>query len=1461
MMPVVPMDDDAGPLGFRAPTGTGPEPVRPAPSVGDTFAAAFRLDNDVVNVARWLQERDAYAPDPSYDLRADIEGTKYGRDYRSDFLGSRSKAESDAIRARIDERERDLGTMAASGWMGTLAGISAGILSPTTLIPGAQIVKGVRIGSTIARSALMASAAGAAATAVQEGLLQAVQPGRGWEESAANIAGTAVLGGILGGAVGAYVHRADFERFGRDIETGELSTRTVDRAAGDDAFVAERDSSIGAAQAQTGDNALKGALGAAEALRFQDPMLRLQTSNFVESRRAIEMLAETPLTLEKNAAGIATAPGGSVETRVKMSYGNLARGLQDVDDLYSQYRFGRPRQTFDIARAELARLTGRSEGELTYSEFKAEIAKAMRRGDRHEIPQVAAAAQAMRAKVFDPGRLAAVEVGALDPDVGIETAESYLHRLPDREKVRAERPAVQQVITDYLRADQSAKAATQERLGGLLTERRGLDDSARKLQAQLERLEVSGGKLSARLDERAMEVRRATSRSDVLADRQELISEAIADDETFIREMRDIAADPTTREMIDRMEAELVDLRRADRPPTEAQLRQAEADEIKGILSGDNRAAAEIVVGRRKPYKAPSFLSWIVRGGGIEDGGGDVLAALGGDVRTRPGLVSGNGADADTWAERIMEASGGRLTERPEPNDVLNWIADATRGKDPDWWVDTRVDVQKQQVTALADAWSEVFGRAGIQPKTVADVGKVLRDERIESGADLVTLDDLDRIAAELEAAGEGVPVQARREQVEGDLFVQKDALAQVRQQIADARAARDQKQRRLGTASARGAEADVAARANVGRLGLLEQRLGRMEERRALIEELLANVDRRQAELRGKIESEAAGWKGDSTREFRTELRAREKAARAVSADAPLEKGSDDVLEGAIRAMTAARKDMSDDELLAQASQIVDHWISTPAGRLPYEIGGGRSGPAKPEDVRGPLARRSFAIPDALLEPWLENDIEVLARAYTRTLAPDVAIIRNFGDLDLTEAKRKIVDERDRRLAEAVTPKDRLAIQKGADRDLKTLDAVRDRIRGVYALPSNPDGLLVRAGRIARSLNYLRLMGGVTISSIPDLGRPVMEYGLARTFRDGWIPFIAGFKDVRPIARREAQLAGTAIDMALDSRALAIADLMDDYGRTSKFERAIHGMSSNFGMVSLMAPWTDVMQQVTSLIAMNGMLRAAEAASLGKATAREIEKLAASGIDQPMAKRIWSEFAREGGGDTVRELRLPNTEAWADRGAIDAFRGALVREVDRVIIKPGQDKPLWMSTELGKLVGQFKGFAVASTQRILLAGLQQRDAHALSGLLMMVGLGAASYGIRSAMYGRDVSDDPVTWAIEGIDRSGALGWLMEANNISERLSRGHVGLSALTGEYASRYQSRNIYGVLGGPTADLAGDVAQISGAIAAGDMRATDLRLARRMAPYNNVFWLSTALDRAEHGLADAFSLPGRR
>src|SRR5690606_21488882 len=94
-----------------------------------------------------------------------------------------------------------------------------------------------------------------------------------------------------------------------------------------------------------------------------------------------------------------------------------------------------------------------------------------------------------------------------------------------------------------------------------------------------------------------------------------------------------------------------------------------------------------------------------------------------------------------------------------------------------------------------------------------------------------------------------------------------------------------------------------------------------------------------------------------------------------------------------------------------------------------------------------------------------------------------------------------------------------------------------------------------------------------------------------------------------------------------------------------------------------------------------------------------DIERLAMSGIDPEMAGRIAEQFRQFGSRDGA--LAIPNSERWTDRQAVTAFRAAVSKEVDRIIVTPGVgDRPLWMSTEAGKMIGQFKSFSLASAQR-----------------------------------------------------------------------------------------------------------------------------------------------------------------
>jgi hypothetical protein len=174
------------------------------------------------------------------------------------------------------------------------------------------------------------------------------------------------------------------------------------------------------------------------------------------------------------------------------------------------------------------------------------------------------------------------------------------------------------------------------------------------------------------------------------------------------------------------------------------------------------------------------------------------------------------------------------------------------------------------------------------------------------------------------------------------------------------------------------------------------------------------------------------------------------------------------------------------------------------------------------------------------------------------------------------------------------------------------------------------------------------------------------------------------------------------------------------------------------------------------------------------------------------------------------------------------------------------------MSTEMGKLIGQFRSFTISSAQRITVAGLQQRDLNALSGFVSMVGLGIFTEYLYAKMNGKDLSDNPAAIIKAGIDRSGVLGWLMDINNISEKITGGSVGLSRLAGgQTSSRYTNINSVGALIGPSFGLIQDLGQLAYAGGNGEWTQKDSRTIRRLAPMQNVFYLRKLFDQVEAGV----------
>ncbi|WP_235818397.1 hypothetical protein [Brucella grignonensis] len=554
----------------------------------------------------------------------------------------------------------------------------------------------------------------------------------------------------------------------------------------------------------------------------------------------------------------------------------------------------------------------------------------------------------------------------------------------------------------------------------------------------------------------------------------------------------------------------------------------------------------------------------------------------------------------------------------------------------------------------------------------------------------------------------------------------------------------------------------------------------------------------------------------------------------------------------------------LSDQEVSELVEETINTILGNVDGRIPYDSI--VSGP------RGPLKERLLRIESKKIQEFLNTDIEEVLHAQTRTMSADVELAKKFGSVDMSEQIAKINDEAPRKIAAVdrmldkdgkaasteAKAKERARLDRARKGAVRDIEAMRDRLRGQFALPSNPDGIVLRAGRVARNLNYLRLLGGMTLSAFPDMAGIVLKHGLTSTFRDGFAPLISNMKAVK-LAGAEVKAAGTALDMILDSRAMSLAEIGDDFGRGSKFERAIKSAGTRFGVVSLMAPWNASMKQFSGMIVMTNLLRAAEKVAKGGASPKEIRKLAAAGINADLAQRITQQFAKH--GETQTGVLLAKAGAWDDRLAREAFRSAVVRDVDRIIVTPGQDKPLWMSTELGKTVGQFKSFNVSAMQRIALSALQQRDAETLAGAVTALSLGAMTYAAKQAVAGKEISDDPAVWATNAFDWSGLAGWFMEVNNVAEKATRGRIGLSALTGEQMSRYQSRNVVGAFLGPTPDAVSDIFQFTGSMFAGDTTKSDLRKMRQLLPFQNLFYVRGLLNQVESATGDALNLPETR
>tara|TARA_R110002051_G_scaffold14690_3_gene47120 strand:+ start:18441 stop:21710 length:3270 start_codon:yes stop_codon:yes gene_type:complete len=527
----------------------------------------------------------------------------------------------------------------------------------------------------------------------------------------------------------------------------------------------------------------------------------------------------------------------------------------------------------------------------------------------------------------------------------------------------------------------------------------------------------------------------------------------------------------------------------------------------------------------------------------------------------------------------------------------------------------------------------------------------------------------------------------------------------------------------------------------------------------------------------------------------------------------------------------------------------------------------------------------------------FIEKDVSVLMRYYFNQVVPDIEITKVFGD-PLGYGTRwkpegtsqmgikQIAEEYDVKIedllitrkyqdtTEEVTKinKQVAKLQEDKTEILTNLDASIALIRGTYGLADDPNRSISQGIRMFKLYNALTMLTG--LSQVVDTARLVMINGIGKTFRMNFELMSSGMaKDIAKKSMNTTQLGGEATDLWDSSRAMRMYDLGDSYGVYNKFEKGFSGVGNlYFTFINMTNPWNAGVKTIAGFYNGTRMLENIELLVLGKKLTKvNSARLNNLGIDDAMAKEIYKQYKKHGvgkngkkswkqNGDSYKIIRVANTEAWDQtpkaKKAADAFHSAIGKQANIDIVTPAKgDVPLWANTEIGGVLTQFKKFGMAATQRMLMRGLQEKDANFMSGVLMLLAAGAMVDAYRGKAYNRDYSKKPFqNKVVDAFDRSGLGGIFSDINNSIERLGNNEIGIRPLLGggrPYGTYRDLLNnpIPDVLG-PTASQLSNIADIMYTWGTGKYNHHTARNVRRLLPFQNVWYMDSLFDDIEKG-----------
>lgn len=458
--------------------------------------------------------------------------------------------------------------------------------------------------------------------------------------------------------------------------------------------------------------------------------------------------------------------------------------------------------------------------------------------------------------------------------------------------------------------------------------------------------------------------------------------------------------------------------------------------------------------------------------------------------------------------------------------------------------------------------------------------------------------------------------------------------------------------------------------------------------------------------------------------------------------------------------------------------------------------------------------------------------------------------------------------------LSEATTEQQRVDLGEIYQKDVDNFQALIGQITNRFHLPGTPTGISVGSGRFLRGLrefNTATIGGGFGLSSITDIGKPMIVHGFQRSWgrvaKDYLNPkaweHIKLTQIENDIFRVGAEFLESVQPFARhDATELAVAS---KYAMLNKFERGLSNTSRTVLAFSGLFNWNKLMKHMSGHVSQGRIADIGFRRLKGEAlSAGDLSMLSRLNISDEMLEGFMEQIGRF--GETIDGSPMSNVHAWDNAKLREQFIAAVSKDIDTIIVTPSaSDLPNMMQRE-GPLKSmlQFKSFGIASISRTMYPALQSPEPHMLNGMATMFAAGGVVYALKELSKKEDARfrhTDPVSLIYESLDRSGVFGPLGDIHNTVQRLSGNKISLQKAFGSsgMATRGLRPNTLATILGPSA---GKVQQISVAtnalldkvISGDELSGYEWGQLKRLIPGRNLIEINGLLNMTEDALSES-------